>query len=215
MRDVFCFGSTTDSDLLGRVYGQGEKLEHQRQEINHTILCLNLLQRKVNEKEGNVHNVHKHEVAFLPDDIGFHKNLSKLIDAIETHNSPDDIGFYKNLSELIDAIETHNNYIFDKVVYKYNETFEVLADIAQRMQEMDCVHEFPLKNIETKPTPRLSSATALRQAVLDNDKDAFTKAAGVPADTVIDIPGENISFFDMVAKYIEPHREKLLAKSKK
>jgi hypothetical protein len=75
--------------------------------------------------------------------------------------------------------------------------------------------EYNFANIETKPTPRLSSATALRQAVLDNDKDAFSKAAGVPADTVIDIPGENISFFDMVAKYIEPHREKLLAKSKK
>lgn len=178
MRDVFCFGSTTDSDLLGRVYGQGEKLEHQRQEINHTILCLNLLQRKVNEKEGNVHNVHKHEVAFLPDDIGFHKNLSKLIDAIETHNSPDDIGFYKNLSELIDAIETHNNYIFDKVVYKYNETFEVLADIAQRMQEMDCVHEFPLKNIETKP--EVTEVTTLSNLSLAVDEitrvsDLYTK----------------------------------------
>ena len=70
-------------------------------------------------------------------------------------------------------------------------------------------------NIETKPTPRLSSATALRQAVLDNNPEEFADAAGVPADTMIDIPGEDITFFDMVAKYLEPHREKLLAKSKK
>ena len=67
-------------------------------------------------------------------------------------------------------------------------------------------------NIEAKPTPRLSSATALRKAVLDNNPQEFADAAGVPADTVIDVPGENITFFDMVAKYLEPHREKLLAK---
>ena len=74
---------------------------------------------------------------------------------------------------------------------------------------------YNFKNIEVKPTPRLSSATELRKAVLDNDPEEFTKAAGVPADTIIDVPGENITFFDMVAKYLEPHREKLLAKSKK
>ena len=74
---------------------------------------------------------------------------------------------------------------------------------------------YNFKNIETKPTPRLSSATALRKAVLDNNPQEFADAAGVPADTIIDVPGENITFFDMVAKYLEPHREKLLAKSKK
>ena len=73
---------------------------------------------------------------------------------------------------------------------------------------------YAFKNIETKPTPRLSSATALRQAVLDNNPKEFEDAAGVPADTKIDVPGEDITFFDMVAKYLEPHREKLLAKKK-
>jgi hypothetical protein len=73
---------------------------------------------------------------------------------------------------------------------------------------------YAFKNIETKPTPRLSSATALRKAVLDNNPEEFADAAGVPADTMIDVPGENITFFDMVAKYLEPHREKLLAKKK-
>jgi len=73
---------------------------------------------------------------------------------------------------------------------------------------------YAFKNIETKPTPRLSSATALRQAVLDNNPKEFEDAAGVPADTKIDVPGEDITFFDIVAKYLEPHREKLLAKKK-
>jgi hypothetical protein len=73
---------------------------------------------------------------------------------------------------------------------------------------------YNFKAIEVKPTPRLSSATALRKAVLDNSPEEFADAAGVPADTLIDVPGENITFFDMVAKYLEPHREKLLAKKK-
>jgi hypothetical protein len=48
--------------------------------------------------------------------------------------------------------------------------------------------------------------------VLNDDPEAFGKAAGVPADTVVDIPGENVTFFDLVKKYLDPHREKLLAK---
>ena len=74
---------------------------------------------------------------------------------------------------------------------------------------------YNFEKIEWVKTPRLASATDLRKAVLDNSPEEFAKAAGVPADTIIDVPGENITFFDMVAKYLEPHREKLLAKSKK
>ena len=73
---------------------------------------------------------------------------------------------------------------------------------------------YNFKNIETKPTPRLSSATALRKAVLDNNPEEFADAAGVPADTMVDIPGKDITFFELVANYLEPHREKLLAKNK-
>ena len=69
-----------------------------------------------------------------------------------------------------------------------------------------------LKNIETKATPRLSSATALRKAVLDDNPQEFEDAAGVPADTKINLPGSDMPFFDLIAKYLEPHREKLLAK---
>lgn len=67
-------------------------------------------------------------------------------------------------------------------------------------------------NIEWVKTPRLASATDLRAAVLNDDPAEFAKAAGVPADTIVEIPGKNITFFELVKKYLEPHREKLLAK---
>ena len=73
---------------------------------------------------------------------------------------------------------------------------------------------YNFQNIEWIKTPRLASATDLRAAVLNDDPEAFGKAAGVPADTVVDIPGENVTFFELVKKYLEPHRVKLLAKKK-
>ena len=53
-------------------------------------------------------------------------------------------------------------------------------------------------NITTKPTPRLSSATDVRNAVKADDREAFERAAGVPADYKID--GKN--YFDLVAGYL-------------
>ena len=41
-------------------------------------------------------------------------------------------------------------------------------------------------SIQQKPTPRLSSATDVRNAVLADDRNAFERAAGVPADYKID-----------------------------
>jgi adenylate kinase family enzyme len=57
--------------------------------------------------------------------------------------------------------------------------------------------------IKQKPTPRLSSATALRDAVTKGDRDAFSKAAGVDADTLVD----GVPFFDLVAEYLLPYAE--------
>lgn len=61
-------------------------------------------------------------------------------------------------------------------------------------------YNFP--SIQQHPTPRLSSATALRAAVEAGDRKAFEKAAGVPADT--DVAG--YPFFDTVAKYLLPYQ---------
>lgn len=59
---------------------------------------------------------------------------------------------------------------------------------------------YNFKKIDQKPTPRLSSATALRAAVQANDRAAFTNAAGISADTNID----GRPYFDLVADYLSP-----------
>jgi hypothetical protein len=61
---------------------------------------------------------------------------------------------------------------------------------------------YNFSKIEQKPTPRLSSATALRDAVVKGDRDAFTQAAGVSADT----PVAGKPFFDLVAEYLLPYQ---------
>ncbi len=70
---------------------------------------------------------------------------------------------------------------------------------------------YNFKNITQKPTPRLSSATALRDAVSKGDRDAFTQAAGVDADT----PVAGKPFFDLVAEYLLPYASALKKVAKK
>ena len=72
---------------------------------------------------------------------------------------------------------------------------------------------YNFKNITQKPTPRLSSATALRDAVSKGDRDAFSQAAGVSADTKV----AGKPFFDLVAEYLLPYQNapKKVAKKKK
>ena len=71
---------------------------------------------------------------------------------------------------------------------------------------------YNFKQIKQKPTPRLSSATALRDAVSKDDREAFAAAAGVPADT----PVAGKPFFDLVAEYLLPYANapKKVAKKK-
>lgn len=66
-------------------------------------------------------------------------------------------------------------------------------------------------NINQQPTPRLSSATALRSAVQQDNREAFSDAAGVDADTLIG----NTPFFDLVKQYLMPYAEKEKAKVEK
>jgi hypothetical protein len=71
-------------------------------------------------------------------------------------------------------------------------------------------YNFP--SIKQQATPRLSSATALRDAVIKDDREAFSHAAGVPADT--EVAGH--PFFDLVAHYLMPYQNapKKVAKKK-
>jgi hypothetical protein len=73
---------------------------------------------------------------------------------------------------------------------------------------------YNFKIIEQKATPRLSSATALRDAVKAGDRGAFSAAAGIDANT--EVAGK--PYFDLVAEYLLPYAEKeksKVAKKKK
>lgn len=65
---------------------------------------------------------------------------------------------------------------------------------------------YKFKKIELVKTPRLSSATDLRAAVAEGNKEAFEKAAGVPADTPINTRDGTMEFFDLVEKYLNEYR---------
>ena len=62
--------------------------------------------------------------------------------------------------------------------------------------------------IQQQATPRLSSATSLRNAVAADDRDLFGQAAGVDPNTLV----AGHPFFDVVKHYLMPHAEKAAAK---
>ena len=62
--------------------------------------------------------------------------------------------------------------------------------------------------IQQQTTPRLSSATSLRNAVAADDRDLFGQAAGVDPNTLV----AGHPFFDVVKHYLMPHTEKAAAK---
>ena len=68
---------------------------------------------------------------------------------------------------------------------------------------------YKFASITQEATPRLSSATALRNAVRQGDKELFSSAAGVPWDTPIVLGGAKKRFFDVVAQYLNEFPEKL------
>jgi hypothetical protein len=64
---------------------------------------------------------------------------------------------------------------------------------------------YKFDQITQQPTPRLSSATALRTAVQSGDRNAFTKAAGISSET----PVAGHPYFDLVAYYLAQFPEKV------
>jgi hypothetical protein len=62
---------------------------------------------------------------------------------------------------------------------------------------------FKFANITQHITPRLSSASTLREAVKNGDKELFSDAAGISADTEIEINNRVFKFFDIVGEFIE------------
>lgn len=76
----------------------------------------------------------------------------------------------------------------------------------QQYNGVQAAHGFyKFDEIKQQETPRLSSATELRNAVRNGDRKAFAKAAGVPAET----PVAGHPFFDLVAYYLAKYPEKV------
>lgn len=61
---------------------------------------------------------------------------------------------------------------------------------------------FKFKSIEHVQTPRITSATSVREAVLANDKLAFSAAAKIDADTQIRINTGYIKFFELMREHM-------------
>ena len=76
----------------------------------------------------------------------------------------------------------------------------------QQYNGVQAAHGFyKFDDITQEATPRLSSATELRNAVRSGDKNAFAKAAGIPAET----PVNGHPYFDLVAYYLSKYPEKV------
>ena len=103
---------------------------------------------------------------------------------------------YKNL--FLDGMSlicyTDEQYVL-KLLQDYNN------------KELKDGKRYIFSNIILRPTKRISSATDLRAAVKADNKDNFTDAAGIPADTLITVDGEKIKYFDLVKKYLQNYME--------
>jgi hypothetical protein len=67
---------------------------------------------------------------------------------------------------------------------------------------------YKFRDIVWEPAARISSATDLRAAVAANDRAAFERAAGVPADTRV----AGRPFFDVVKHFLTPYLDQAAAK---
>lgn len=91
-----------------------------------------------------------------------------------------------------------------------------LTAAAQKYNGVEGNHGYyKFASIEQEPTPRLSSATALRAAVRQGDREAFSSAAGVSSETPIKVDGKrSVRFFDLVKHYLDQFPEPVKKKKK-
>lgn len=90
----------------------------------------------------------------------------------------------------------------DVVLNVYTDEDWVIKTLLQYNGKESAHGLYNFSSIQQHPTPRLSSATALRTAVVNGDRNAFSAAAGVEANT--EIAGQ--PFFDLVSHYLMPYQ---------
>lgn len=100
----------------------------------------------------------------------------------------------------------------DAVLNVYTDEEWVIKTLVQYNGKESAHGFYNFSSIQPQSTPRLSSATALRDAVIKGDRHAFSKAAGIDADT--EVAGH--PYFDLVAHYLLPYQNapKKVAKKK-
>jgi hypothetical protein len=136
----------------------------------------------------------------LPYDVKI-KCMAAIYPEIQGHVVPE-----KNLFTL--AVKLYEKY-GDNVALKVCTDELWLADGLTKYNGKEAAHGYyKFASIDHVATPRLSSATALRNAVRSNDPVSFSSAAGVPADTPIEIDGKTVKFFDIIAHYLKEFPEK-------
>jgi hypothetical protein len=96
----------------------------------------------------------------------------------------------------------------DVTLNVYTDEEWVIKTLVQYNGSKNTHGHYHFTHINPVPTPRLSSATALRAAVAAEDRDAFEQAAGVDADTQV----SGHSFFELVRHYLAPYAAKAAAK---
>jgi nicotinamide mononucleotide adenylyltransferase len=112
----------------------------------------------------------------------------------------------KNVFELVTKIYKKYGDNLDLKVYTDEDW---LAESLERYNGKESKHGyFKFNSITQVPTSRLSSATALRTAVLEGDREQFSSAAGVAADTPIKLEGRSVRFFDLVLRYLKEYKSK-------
>lgn len=121
--------------------------------------------------------------------------------------------------------ETNIFTLASRVYNKHGENVDLkvctdetwLADSLVKYNGKEGKHGYyKFNSIEQVPTPRLSSATALRDAVRSGDRDAFSSAAGVSADTPIKVEGKRAArFFDVVKHYLTQTAKEPVAEAKR
>jgi nicotinamide mononucleotide adenylyltransferase len=101
------------------------------------------------------------------------------------------------------ATEVYNKHGKNVNLKIYTDEAWILKFLSE-YNGVESEHGYYLFNSITQvPTQRLSSATSLREAVKSGDRKQFTEAAGISADTSININEKNVKFFDLVAKYLK------------
>ena len=115
----------------------------------------------------------------IKDHILAETNIFTMITSVyNIHGENNEIHIYTDESWLLSALIKYNGVESTHGYYKFKHIFQ-------------------------NQTPRLCSATSLRQSIKKGDRTEFYLLSGIPIDTEISINTKVFKFFDIVEEFIE------------